>query len=309
MRSIFIFLSFVTFWSFAQANEDANLNSQYEKAVKSYKANDFSASYELLSKLYLTNLSDANLNFYLGRSAYETGHYEVALAAFERVETLDDGNLRNKLEMARTYFMLKMYEDSEMAFRAVLQNPNIPQNVRTNIELYLSKVTKVQQKSFTYATVNMDWIHDSNVNYGSLDNDYNINVGGGILPVHSEDISDNAIQAYGDVTNVYDVGEKNGFAIKNKFIGLIKDYNNEDDYDIQYLSYTPSLIYGEAKHLIELAASMDNLHIAKQNYLNSFYVMPRYEFAHTTTLRSITYFKYQEKDFKRATEHDLDAKH
>ncbi|CAI6146608.1 MAG: hypothetical protein SPLUMA1_SPLUMAMAG1_00327 [uncultured Sulfurimonas sp.] len=28
---------------------------------------------------------------------------------------------------------------------------NIPQNVRTNIEIYLSKVTKVQKKSFAYA--------------------------------------------------------------------------------------------------------------------------------------------------------------
>ncbi|CAI6146612.1 MAG: hypothetical protein SPLUMA1_SPLUMAMAG1_00328 [uncultured Sulfurimonas sp.] len=70
----------------------------------------------MFSTLYFSKLSDAKLNFYLGGSAYETGHYEMALATFERVEILDSGNLRNKLEMARTFFMLKMYEDSESTF-------------------------------------------------------------------------------------------------------------------------------------------------------------------------------------------------
>ena len=69
------------------------LDKQYETALNEYKSGDFKASYEILSKLYMDNLSDADLNFHLGRSAYETGHYEMALAAFERVEMLDEGNL------------------------------------------------------------------------------------------------------------------------------------------------------------------------------------------------------------------------
>ncbi|NPA59926.1 MAG: hypothetical protein GXO30_05620, partial [Epsilonproteobacteria bacterium] len=135
------------------SQQNVTLKSQYTEAYKAYKAKNFSVSYDIFSKLYLTELSDAKLNFYLGRSAYETGHYSIALAAFERVEMLDGGNLRNKLEKARTYFMLKMYEDAENSFEEVLKNPNIPQNVRTNIEMYLSKVKGVQKKSFTYASI------------------------------------------------------------------------------------------------------------------------------------------------------------
>jgi tetratricopeptide (TPR) repeat protein len=153
-------------FSVIYASSKSDLNLQYSKALQAYKAKNFGTSYEIFSKLYLSRLSDAKLNFYFGRSAYETGHYEVALAAFERVEMLDPGNLRNRLEMARIYYMLKMYEDAELAFKEVLANPNIPQNVRTNIELYLSRATKAQKKSFTYATVNLDFLYDSNVNYG-----------------------------------------------------------------------------------------------------------------------------------------------
>lgn len=304
MKKCLLILSLLLMSTVVYASSD--LDKEYKAALKEYKKNNFASSYELFSKLYLTNLSDAKLNFYLGRSAYESGHYEMALAAFERVEMLDPSNLRNKLEMARTYFMLKMYEDAENAFKEVLNNPNIPQNVRTNIELYLSKVTKVQEKSFTYATVNLDYIYDSNVNYGSLDSEYNINVG--TLPSAPE-ISDSAVQLYGDVTNVYDIGDKNGFAIKNRLIGLAKEYFVESDYSLKYVSYMPSLIYAQTNYLAEVGLGVDDLYIANQNYLQSYSVMPRLEYAHTTTLRSIGYFKYQMKSFQRTTEKDLDANH
>ena len=305
MRHYFFILvmlfSFSTMW----ASSEGDIEAQYSVALKEYKAKNFSASYEMFSKLYLSKLSDAKLNFYFGRSAYETGHYEVALAAFERVEMLDGGNLRNRLEMARTYYMLKMYEDAEVAFKEVLQNPNIPQNVRTNIELYLSRVTKVQEKSFTYATVNVDLLYDSNVNYGSLgDFEY----GGSILP--STDIkSDMALQAYADVVNVYDIGEKNGFVIKNRFVGFIKDYTQENDYDVTYLAYAPSLIYRNTKNMVEFLLGVDDLMVGTEDYLRSVYVTPRYEYSHTNTLRSIAYFKYQQKYFQRTSEYDLNADH
>ncbi len=283
-----------------------SLDSQYNQAVKLYKANDFKGSYEILSKLYLTKLSDAKLNFYLGRSAYETGHYEVALASFERVEMLDPGNLRNKLEMARTYFMLKMYEDAELAFKEVLKNPNIPQNVRTNIELYLSKVTKVQEKSFTYATIDVDFIYDSNVNYGSLDSEYNVNVG--TLPATPVE-SDTAFQLYADIVNIYDIGEKNGFAIKNRLKLYLKDYSDLNAYNVEYASYNPSLLYKETKYLAELVTGIDILKLGSTKYLRTISLTPRFEYSHTNRLRSIAHFKYQQKVFCQDAQTDLDATH
>jgi len=284
----------------------SNSEAQYGKALEAYKAKDFKSSYEILSKIYLNKLSDAKLNFYFGRSAFETGNYEAALAAFERVEMLDPTNLGNKLQMARTYFMLKMYEDSELAFKEVLDNPNIPQNLRTNIELYLSKVTKVQQKSFTYATVNLDWVYDSNVNYGSLDSEYNINTG--TLPSTPEK-SDRALQVYADLVNIYDIGEKNGFVIKNRVKLFLKDYQKLDAFDVQYLGYTPSILYKETKYLGEFALGLDVLNLGKVEYLRTISFTPRFEYSHTNTLRSITHAKYQKKFFAQTAQYDLNADH
>lgn len=290
--------------------ENSSIDIEYKKAAEFYKVEDYKSSYEILSKIYLSRLEDADLNFFLGRSAFETGEYEMALAAFERVEMLDPANLANKLQMARTYFMLKMYEDSEIAFKEVLQNQNLPQNLRTNIELYLSSVSKVQQKSFTYATVNLDFIYDSNVNYGSLSNDYNINASGITLPgpINNEQ-SDRALQVYADIVNIYDIGEKNGFAIKNRASVLLKDYQKLNEYDVQYIAYAPSLLYKEAKYLAELALGLDLLTLGNLEYLRTTSLTPRFEYSHSNTLRSIAHLKYQKKFFSQNTQYDLNADH
>ena len=284
----------------------SSIESQYKVALRYYKEKNFDGSYEILSKLYLSKLSDAKLNFYLGRSAYETGHYEIALASFERVEMLDSSNIRNKLEMARTYFMLKMYEESELLFKEVLHNPNIPQNVRTNIELYLSKVSKVQEKSFTYASVDLDLLYDSNVNYGSLDSIYNISVG--TLPAQAVE-SDFALQLNGDVTNIYDIGDKNGFAIKNKLKLFVKFYSDLHAYNTHYLSYTPSILYKETKYLAEFALNYDILYLGSSDYLHTLSFIPRFEYSHTNSLKSISHIKYQTKTFQQTAQSDLDSKH
>lgn len=304
MKKILIIMM-LSIFVFGSAKVD-DLTLEYDEAMRFYKAKSFESSYEILSKLYLTKLSDSKLNFYLGRSAFETGHYEVALAAFERVDMLDSGNLRNRLEMGRTYFMLKMYEDAELAFEEVLENPNIPQNVRTNIELYLSKVTKVQQKSFTYINASIDLLYDSNVNYGSLDSEYNINIG--TLP--AEDVqSDMAAQLYVDLVNIYDIGDKNGFAIKNRVDLYLKEYFDLSDYSVQYLSYNPSVLYKNTKFLGELVAGIDILKLGSLKYLSTLSLTPRVEYSHTNTLRSMGHIKYQKKDFSREEQLGLDANH
>jgi tetratricopeptide (TPR) repeat protein len=301
MKNILLFILIFPIYILA-----IDTKTNYTMAMNNYESKDYKSAYPLLHKIYLNNLSNIKFNFALGRSAYETGHYETALAAFERVEMLDPASIRNKLEMARTYFMLKMYEDSELAFQEVLSNPNIPDNLRTNIELYFSKVKKVQQKSFTYATANLDWIYDSNVNYGSIDSRYNINTGS--LPGIPEE-SDSALQIFANIVNIYDIGNKNGFALKNKVTLFSKDYQSLDAYDIQYIGYTPSIIYKETKLLREFALDFGLLRIGDKEYLRTLGFIPSLEYGHTNTIKSISYFKFQKKDFAEKTNNDLNAKH
>jgi hypothetical protein len=219
---------------------------------------------------------------------------------------LDPTNLRNKLEKARTYFMLKMYEDAELSFKEVLTNPMIPENVRKNVELYLSKVTKVQEKSFTYLTVALDMLYDSNINSGPMDDSYTIANTQYATP---EKKSDSALQVLADIINIYDIGESNGFAIKNRASVYLNTYQKESAYDTKYFVYMPSLLYKYTKYTAELALGADTMTLANKNYLQTLSLMPRVEYEHTNTLRSSAYLKYQTKKFQQSAQSDLDANH
>ncbi|MDD2448357.1 MAG: surface lipoprotein assembly modifier [Sulfurimonas sp.] len=278
----------------------------YIQATDAYKAKDFKTSYSLFSKLYITNLSDANLNFMLGVSAYEIGNYNIALAAFERVEMLDPANLRNKLEKARTFYMLKMYENAELSFKEVLSNPLIPQNVRENIEIYLSRMIKEQKKSFTYVTLNINTIYDSNVNNAPIDDTYNIGI---TRYATAKEKSDGAVETSVGITNIYDIGEANGFALKNKAFVYIKRHFQRDEYDINYFSYMPSLLYKYTKYTFEMAGGVDAMTLGDKSYLQTLSLMPRFEYEHSQTLRSLTHFRYQVKEFKQESQKDLNANH
>ncbi len=279
------------------------LETDYRKALIAYKSKDFQTSYTLLKKIYLEKLADVNFNFYLGRSAYETGHYETALAAFERVAMQDSTNIRNKLEMARTYFMLKMYADAQNLYSDVLSNPNIPSNIRRNIELSLSRVSKVQQKSFTYVTLMAEMLYDSNINYGNIGS-FAFN---GILLPPTAKISDTALQLFANVSNIYDIGSKNGFALKNSFSFFSKNYRDHKKFNISYFSYNPSLIYKVTHYTAELVAGIDSMQFGGRKYLSSLSIMPRFEYNHTPNLRSIAALKYQHKKFTQTAFRDLDA--
>lgn len=299
MQKLFLLL-FIPIYLFAFTSK---VNIFYKEGLDAYKEHDFKTSYTLFQKIYLKNLSNINFNFYFGRSAYETGHYETALAAFERVSMLDNTNIRNKLETARTYFMLKMYADAENLYREVLSNPSLPKNIRKNIELSLSKVSKVQKKSFTYATLMLNTLYDSNINYANFKQfSYN-----GLLLPQGTRLSDTALQIFANVTNIYDIGEKNGFALKNSFSFFSKNYKHHKDFNINYITYNPSLIYKVTHYTAELVGGIDMLQLAGKKYLSSFSIMPYFEYNHTPTLHSIASFKYQRKTFSQIAQKDLDA--
>ncbi|WP_373071294.1 hypothetical protein [Sulfurimonas sp.] len=306
MRWFFLFLFLPVSLVFASVNSDNS--TLYNQALEYYKNKNFEQSYKIFSKIYLDNLSDGRLNFYFGKSAYETGRYNVALAAFERVDLIDSSNIRNKLEMARTYYMLKMFEDAQAIYEEILTKPELPQNIRTSIEFSLSKVSKAQKRSFTYSRIMLDMVYDSNVNYGS-DEDFMLF---GMLFDRPDERSDVATQVYADVTNIYDIGQKNSFAIKNNLSFFSKNYSIQDSlgndiYDMLYYSYKPSLLYQDTDFLIDVTLGFDMLELDSKKYLTTYYINPKFEYKHMPTLKSLVHMKYQPKKYANSAQKDLDA--
>ncbi len=139
-----------------------------------------------------------------------------------------------------------------------------------------------------------------------MDDTYNI---GATRYPTTEEKSDTAFELLADITNIYDIGQSNGFAIKNRASIYLNRYLQEDEYDINYFSYMPSLLYKFTKYSFELVGGADAMTLGDKSYLQTLSLMPRFEYEHTNTLRSIVHFKYQTKDFQQDVQKDLDAKH
>lgn len=271
-------LSFCLFSSVILLADSVELLSKMElekqKAINLYKAKHYEKSYKILSSLYLSVLTDVKVNFLLGRSAFETGRYEIALASFERVLILDERNLRAQLEIARTQFQLKMYEDARNGFEKVLNNPNIPKNVRTNVELFISKIDKLQQKSFFFANAKFGIAHDDNVNFGSLDSSYLL-PDYGTFPTTAEK-SNFAYDQELSAIHIYDIGQKNGYTIRNSLNLFNRDYDSMDNFDITFISYNPAITYQELKTTYEFNLMFDTMMLSDKKYLNIFSLMPTF---------------------------------
>ncbi len=135
-------------------------------------------------------------------------------------------------------------------------------------------------------------------------------VGGIDLPTEDKK-NGSGFQLYGDISNIYDIGKKNGYAVKNKLSVYGKKFisSENSNYDIGYVLYNPSLIYKVTKYMAELEGGFDILFLGSTKYLQSLSLSPKFEWNHTSTLRSLTYFKYIDKKYLQTLQKDLDAAH
>lgn len=120
--------------------EKSSFEAEYRKGVELFNSSDFREAYPVFSALLKQNPSDMNLNFYLGRSAYETEDYETAVFAFDRMLITQPDLHRVRLEMARSYMKLGSYDEAERLFNEVLA-ASPPHEVQENIHLYLENIS------------------------------------------------------------------------------------------------------------------------------------------------------------------------
>lgn len=118
------------------------------KQAEAYLRNqEYDKAYEALYELFKKDPGDPELNFLLGRAAFENRDYESAVMAFERVLIVNPDADRVKLEMARCLYHLGSVETARQYFEEVLA-AGPPPNVRDNILRYLSAIRASRKEHF-----------------------------------------------------------------------------------------------------------------------------------------------------------------
>lgn len=131
------------------------------------KNKNFSLGYQLAQKILPDWEGDSTFDFLYGVHAIETGHYDEATFVFERLTLLNPKTNRFRLELARALYFNKNLDTAQAEFKKVLAS-NPPENVKNNIQGFLSKIQKSKEKD------SHNWLVGFGINGGF---DSNINGG------------------------------------------------------------------------------------------------------------------------------------
>jgi tetratricopeptide (TPR) repeat protein len=303
MKSLFL-SSLLSAFIIAHAALTPEETMSYAEAKKLYSAQSYKASYEILLNLYLSTLDDPEINFYLGRSAYEIGEYPMALAAFERVKDLDPNNIPNQLELAKTQYRVKLLDESKLQFEEILKAPSLTKNVQKTVEYYLSSIARQQQRGFLFANAKAGFLYDSNVNYGASDDTYTL-PGFGTFSANNP-ISDTAHEESMGLTYLYDIGHLGGAIVRNELSIYHRNYLDEDDYDMVLFSYYPAMIWNDQRSMYELIGGIDRFTLGNKSYYASYTLNPKWTYTLSPALRPILSFKAGTKKYFEFE--DLDSK-
>ena len=198
--------------------------------------------------------------------------------------------MKARVELARTYFVMRLYEQSEIEFANVLLQP-IPEGVRKTINEYMKKIEDAKEKHMLNAMVTLSLQDDSNVNNG---NSYLASIGSG------DAISDRSLAAYLAMVHTYKLAERDTFWITKANI-YAQQFAVENDYDVTYpfvetgwqvkkkdyslafLAGAESLTYGnEARFTGKSLAAVYDRQLSQNEILSAKFKMTDREYVKTT---------------------------
>ncbi|MFK5949840.1 MAG: porin family protein [Methylococcales bacterium] len=280
----------------------------YATAIKHFNAKEYQKSYDLLSQIFLTYLSDSRLNFYLGRSAFELKMYDIALSAYERILIANPDNLRSRLEAARTLFHLKSYKDAKKEFTAIAKM-ELPKNVRVNVERYRGLLEKLTQKKTLTGMFMAGLGYDSNANNGALQGTYFLPIIGDVLP-GTKGKSDTAHQEVMMLNHVRKLGDSGKYALKNSLMVFAKTMTDQTDKNVVLTGWTPSLMYKNKNGSAELAMGYNTMWFGSDSYLSTWMLNPKFNIKIDKTLGFSLQYKWQHKknEIQSNRERDSDVK-
>ena len=97
---------------------------------------------DLLFKRLLLKPDDLGAGFEYAQLETELGDYEAAIGALERILYYNPNLPRVNLQLGTLYFHLRSYEMARNCFDAVLNAPDVPLDIRTEVQTYVAAVDK-----------------------------------------------------------------------------------------------------------------------------------------------------------------------
>ena len=157
---------------------NANAESSYPVLEKNIQQKEYAKAYKRASALRNKNEGDPRFDYLYGLSALQTGHFNEAVFALDRVTVNTPRVIRPRLELARAYLKLNNKSAAIKEFNDVLiLSP--PPAVRENVQAYIAELERkgnneASRRSVTKRLASFSIGYDDNINFGFDDNEIDV---------------------------------------------------------------------------------------------------------------------------------------
>ncbi|XPV77075.1 MAG: tetratricopeptide repeat protein [Desulfovibrio sp.] len=149
----------------------------YSEAVQLRKSGDTEAAYSALRELVLLEPGDPDINFQYGLAAFLEKKYGQAQFAFIRVLGISPQADRVRLELARVYDAMKLYDKALAEIDIVLAG-NPPEGVRASVTAFKSSIEQKTVTNIIHGSVRASYFYNSNANVGPSSREIETVLGG-----------------------------------------------------------------------------------------------------------------------------------
>ena len=282
-------------------------SDSYKNAINYYKEGNYQKSYLLLKKLRKKSIDNVDINYYLARSAFELKKYEDAISAYERILIKDPKNIRVRLELARAYFGNGNLKYAKEEFEKVLKR-KIPENVRKNVKAYLITIDKAKKRNFINGALIAGIGYDSNVNSSPDDDKYFVPGLGAVVSSGVKNVSDWHHQEVLVINDIYDIGARGGYAVKNSFLVMNRIWNKHNDKNVFFVQYSPSILYENDKKGYDISLIANKMWYGSDPYIYSLGLNPKIWYKYSKRVLFRGGLKYQWKYYQPQKNHNKNSK-
>jgi len=240
-------------------------DGSYQDAMQSYNAKEFAKAYPLFEELSLKSPDNAELNFFLGRSALELKKYDEALTAFDRVLMLNPSHTRTHMELARLYYETGQLELSQGELDLVLKE-NLPQNIRDVALAFKTRISE-QMKRHTFGGAFIFGAgYDSNANNDIGRKEFIIPLFN--MPIEgNEEVEDTNLFATFVLNHSYDFGERKGWMLDSSFVAYTKLYKEYGENDLSLFSLSVAPTWSQNSYKLSFPLTYDRIFLDNDGYL------------------------------------------
>jgi len=302
----FIFVLFVTtFFAHSLFAVD------FKSALAEYEAGNYKGAFDKFYTLYTKQSDNAEVNFFLGRSAYELGRYEDALSAYDRVLIVNEKHHRTRLELGRVYLKLGDLDAAKIEFYDVLAS-DAPKSVKKNIAMLLDQIEKARTKHSLSAMVKVGAGYDTNVNANPgqsellnyLSDQFDITGEN----VRADDIlKDSFAHETLHASHIYDIGMRGRYYINSSALIYNQHHNHYSAYDILYMKASSALSHRMDRYEWSLPLEVDKFMYGSDPLLHSFAIAPSFVYKLSKSSRLNVWAKLRRKNYDQFVHADRDS--